>query len=68
MLKKYFDYLKDNPEGYWFKRKWFGWGWTPATWEGWVATIIYVGVIIALALTRQGSLVYLYFTNRSINY
>ncbi|HEU4677679.1 MAG TPA: hypothetical protein VFS75_03110 [Candidatus Paceibacterota bacterium] len=28
-------YVKDNPEGYWFKRKLYGWGWTPVTKEGW---------------------------------
>ena len=27
----------------WFKAKNYGWGWTPATWEGWVATAIYCG-------------------------
>ena len=23
----------------WFRRKTFGYGWTPASWEGWVATL-----------------------------
>lgn len=26
----------------WFKRKTYGWGWTPCTWQGWVAVFIYV--------------------------
>ena len=26
----------------WFKAKTYGWGWRPATWEGWVATALYV--------------------------
>jgi hypothetical protein len=34
MFKKYIEYLKDNPQGYWFKRKVWGWGWTPVTWQG----------------------------------
>ena len=42
MFKKYIDYLKDNPDGYWFKRKLYGWGWTPATWQGWVVIGIFI--------------------------
>lgn len=26
----------------WFKRKLYGWGWTPITWEGWAVIIIWV--------------------------
>ncbi len=25
----------------WFKSKKYGWGWTPATWQGWAIIIIY---------------------------
>ena len=35
IFQRYVAYLKDNPKGYWFRRKLFGWGWTPATKEGW---------------------------------
>lgn len=45
-LKDYLEYLKDNPEHYWFKRKPFGWGWTPVTWQGWLVTLIFVGAVI----------------------
>ncbi|PIR75110.1 MAG: hypothetical protein CO030_02415 [Candidatus Magasanikbacteria bacterium CG_4_9_14_0_2_um_filter_42_11] len=31
---------------YWFKRKLFGWGWQPATWEGWLVLVAYI--VIAL--------------------
>lgn len=51
MFKKYIEYLKDNPEGYWFKAKWYGWGWTPARWEGWVITFVYVALLILSGLT-----------------
>lgn len=51
MFKKYINYLKDNPKGYWFKRKCFGWGWTPATWEGWLVTFVYVGLVVLFAFT-----------------
>lgn len=45
-IQKYIDYLKDNPKGYWFKRKLFGWGWTPATWQGWLVTLVFAGLIV----------------------
>jgi len=50
-VQKCIAYLKDNPEGYWFKRKVFGWGWVPATWQGWTITAIYIALVIALAST-----------------
>lgn len=35
-VKKYISYLKNNPRGYWFKRKLYGWGWVPVRWQGWL--------------------------------
>jgi hypothetical protein len=26
----------------WFRAKLYGWGWTPATWQGWAVTIGFV--------------------------
>jgi len=51
IFKKYLAYIQDNPEKYWFKRKLFGWGWTPATWQGWLVTILYIVAVVAFALT-----------------
>ncbi len=51
IFKNYIKYLKDNHQGYWFKRKLYGWGWTPATWKGWVITLIYVALVILFSLT-----------------
>lgn len=34
----------------WFKRKIYGWGWTPATWQGWAIIGIFTGVVITLAM------------------
>lgn len=31
----------------WFKRKLYGWGWTPVTWQGWAVLVLYI-----LFLTR----------------
>lgn len=51
MFKKYLDYLRNNPEHYWFKRK--IWGWVPATWHGWLVTFLYATLVITLILTRE---------------
>jgi hypothetical protein len=34
----------------WFKAKLYGWGWYPATWEGWLCLFIYLvlGVLMAM--------------------
>jgi hypothetical protein len=31
----------------WFRPRTFGYGWTPITWEGWVATFVFVAVVVA---------------------
>ncbi len=31
----------------WFVRKTYGYGWTPATWQGWACIAFYVGAAIA---------------------
>jgi len=37
-----------NARRVWFKRKQYGWGWTPATWEGWLVLGIYTGALVSL--------------------
>lgn len=46
MFKKYIEYLKDNPEGYWFKRKLYGYGWTPVKWQGLAVILIFIAFIV----------------------
>ena len=41
LFKQYKDYFKDNPNQYWFKRKLYGWGWTPVKWQGWLVIFIW---------------------------
>ena len=36
----------DTSRPYWFRAKRYGWGWTPATWQGWVFTLIWLAVTI----------------------
>lgn len=50
MIKEYINYLKDNPRGYWFKAKLYGWGWTPAKWQGWLVVSIYIALIFVSVL------------------
>ena len=33
----------------WFKRKRFGWGWYPSTWEGWLVTGGYLVLVLLIA-------------------
>lgn len=49
IFSRYVTYLKDNPNRYWFKRKLFGWGWTPATWQGWLVLVLYVVILLTIA-------------------
>jgi len=53
MFKKYLDYFKNNPNHYWFKRKIWGWGWMPATWQGFLITLVYITLIATLVLNRE---------------
>jgi len=50
-IKQYIEYLKDNPKQYWFKAKLYGWGWTPATWQGWSVIGVYLLALLFLGLT-----------------
>lgn len=34
----------------WFKRKTYGWGWTPVTWQGWGITIGYIVIMIVVGI------------------
>lgn len=73
MIKKYIEYLKDNPEGYWFKRKIFGWGWTPVKWQGWavilafVAFIVWGGLDLAAAGEPTGAMLTWFFLRVAIS-
>ncbi len=34
----------------WFKRKTYGWGWVPATWQGWAILGAYTGGLATILL------------------
>ena len=44
-FKTLVNYLKDNPNHYWFRRKIYGWGWVPATREGWLVVVALVAFL-----------------------
>ena len=45
---------------YWFKPKCFGWGFCPTSWEGWVTTLVLLGVLLLSAYVNG-------FSNSEIN-
>jgi len=51
MLNEYKKFVKDNPQGYWFKAKLYGWGWTPVKWQGWLVIFIFV-ILVTLNAFR----------------
>ena len=53
MFKDCRAYLSDNPEGYWFKRKLYGYGWIPALWQGWALTVLYFLIIIGMIVASS---------------
>lgn len=56
MIQQYLNYIKDNPQGYWFKAKLYGWGWTPAKWQGWLVIFVYIALILTLVLNREDAI------------
>jgi hypothetical protein len=33
---------------YWFKRRRYGWGYMPVTWQGWAVVVGYIVIVVAL--------------------
>ena len=50
-IKRCVEYLKDNPENLWFKRKLYGWGWTPVKWQGWLVIALYILGLVLFSMT-----------------
>jgi len=44
-------FKKPNP--LWFKRKVYGWGWYPATWQGWCIIALYLLFLLTLVSIRE---------------
>lgn len=39
----------------WFKRKQYGWGWYPSTWQGWMILLLFCIVLTANVLRVQAN-------------
>lgn len=48
LIKQHIEYLKDNPQGYWFKSKLYGYGWTPARPAGWATISLYILFLLGI--------------------
>ena len=53
MFKESIAYLKDNPHGYWFKAKLYGWGWVPVKWQGWLVVAVAIGFLEIMAVSAD---------------
>lgn len=42
--------MADSEKKYWFKRKRYGWGWTPVTMQAWVAVISYLVFVVGCTI------------------
>lgn len=48
------NFKKDNlntKEKFWFVRKTYGWGWVPATWQGWLVLFVYIILVTIFSFT-----------------
>ncbi|MFT5849558.1 MAG: hypothetical protein ACI9H6_000367 [Patiriisocius sp.] len=49
-IQKHIAYLKNNPQGYWFKRKLYGYGWIPTLVQGWAVLLVYVASVMLIVM------------------
>lgn len=52
----------DTERRYWFRAKSFGWGWTPATWQGWLILagwcVTFTSIVVATVATATGTMLF----------
>lgn len=39
----------------WFRNKTYGWGWYPATWQGWAVLAVFIALLVVNALALTGT-------------
>ncbi|PIR47869.1 hypothetical protein COV06_00510 [Candidatus Uhrbacteria bacterium CG10_big_fil_rev_8_21_14_0_10_50_16] len=54
MQQTYKEYATDNPHGYWFKARPFGWGWVPVKREGWMVVGLMMIALLINGLWLNG--------------
>lgn len=53
-----------GPKKFWFKRKHYGWGWVPATWQAWVVLLCFLAwVVFCATYFLEGDDVFRYFVS-----
>lgn len=45
--------MANTVKKYWFKRRRYGYGWTPVTWQGWITISIYLFALLGYAFTMD---------------
>lgn len=46
---------KTNQQKYWFKRRRYGFGWTPTSWQGWTTIVVFLMIVLGGTLVLQES-------------
>ncbi len=44
-------YALQSMEQKWFKRKLYGWGWTPVTWQGWAVVAVWLALVLLFSFS-----------------
>ncbi len=61
--------MRQNNEKYWFKAKTYGYGWYPATWQGWLIILVYLmifGLLVFIFETDVKEYSVFYFTSVAV--
>jgi len=45
----------------WFRRRRFGLGWTPCSWQGWLVTLAYLGLVVYYGFSLSSGLLPAWF-------
>ncbi|MDB5168190.1 MAG: hypothetical protein JWO55_448 [Candidatus Saccharibacteria bacterium] len=43
--------MNNKSEKLWFKRRRYGWGWTPVTWQGWLTIAAFLAMVVSCVFT-----------------
>lgn len=54
-LTSYFLTSTIKPERLWFRAKWFGWGWTPITKEGWALLGLFIILVVPVFILSDAN-------------
>lgn len=46
LILRYTIAMSENTKVYWFKRRRYGYGWTPSSWQGWMVVVVFLGAIL----------------------